>query len=71
MKNNLIDVNRPIFVGIKEAVRITGLSEFYFRQGLKAGTIPHIRSGKKILINMPRLEAQLAQLTDCAVEDNQ
>ena len=54
MKNNLIDVNRPIFVGIKEAVRITGLSEFYFRQGL-----------------MPRLKAQLEQLTDCAVEDNQ
>lgn len=71
MKNNLIDVNRPIFVGIKEAVKITGLSEFYFRQGLKAGNIPHIRSGKKILINMPRLEAQLEQLTDCTVEDNQ
>lgn len=67
----VIDMTRPMFLPIKEAVKVTGLSEYYFRQNLKAGKIPHIRSGRKILINVPRLEAQLEQLTDCNVEDNQ
>lgn len=63
MANNTIDMCQPIFQPIKEAVRITGLSEYYFNKNLKAGKIPHIRSGNKILINMPRLLAELEEQT--------
>lgn len=63
MENKIIEISRPIFQPIKEAVKTTGLSEYYLRQNLKAGKIPHIRSGNKILINMPRLLAELEQMT--------
>ena len=63
MDRKIIDMNRPMFLPIKEAVKVTGLSEYYFRQNLKAGKIPHIRCGSKILINMPLLEAELERLT--------
>ena len=63
MDRKIIDMNRSMFLPIKEAVKVTGLSEYYFRQNLKAGKIPHIRCGSKILINMPLLEAELERLT--------
>lgn len=61
MDNAVID--KPIFQSIKEAVKVTGLSEYYLRQNLKAGKIPHIRNGNKIYINMPRLLAELEKQT--------
>jgi len=68
--NNVIDTTRPMFVSIKEAVKITGLSEYFIRQNLKAGVIPHIKTGNKIMLNMPRLEAELERLTDCSITEN-
>jgi len=68
--NNVIDTTRPMFVSIKEAVKITGLSEYFIRQNLKAGLIPHIKTGNKIMLNMPRLEAELERLTDCSITEN-
>lgn len=62
--NNVVDMKTPIFLPIKEAVKVTGLSEYYFRQNLKAGTIPHLRQGNKILINMPQLLARLDKMTN-------
>jgi len=62
--NNTIDVTRPMFLSIKEVVKVTGLSEYYLRQNIKAGKVPYIKSGNKILINMPRLSATLDDLTD-------
>ncbi len=64
MENNTISFERPIFQPIKEAVKITGMSEYWFRQNLKAGKIPHIRSGNKILVNIPRLLVELEKLSD-------
>lgn len=58
MKNEAINT-QPIFQPIKEVVKTTGLSEWYLRQALKAGTLPHIRSGSKILVNVPLLLAEL------------
>ncbi len=43
------------FMTVKEACNTTGLSMFYLRQGVKEGWCPHIRSGNKILINVPLL----------------
>lgn len=62
--NNAIDVTRPMFLSIKETVKVTGLSEYYLRQNIKAGKVPYIKSGNKILINMPRLSATLDDMTD-------
>ena len=44
---------------IKEACRTTGLSQYFLRQGCKAGTIPHIKSGPTYYINMPALLKKL------------
>lgn len=62
--NNAIDVTCPMFLSIKETVKVTGLSEYYLRQNIKAGKVPYIKSGNKILINMPRLSATLDDMTD-------
>lgn len=67
MDRKTIDINRPMFLPIKEAVKVTGLSEYHFRQNLKAGKIPHIRSGNKILVNMPRLFEMLDDMTDNSI----
>ena len=47
------------FQKIPDAVRSTGLSAFYLRNGCKDGTVPHIRSGKTYYINVPALLRQL------------
>ncbi|MFV0314844.1 MAG: hypothetical protein ACK5I7_07025 [Anaerotignum sp.] len=67
MENNIIAYEGAVYRSIKEAVKITGLSEYYFKQNLKAGKIPHIRNGNKILINIPRLLAELEKVTDTSL----
>jgi hypothetical protein len=59
MRTEVVDMNQPIFQPIKQAVKTTGLSEWYLRQALKNGTLPHIRTGSKVLVNVPRLLAEL------------
>ena len=61
--SNTIDFNRPVFNTVEQTAKITGLSKWYLRQELKAGTIPHIRNGKRILINLPQLLAELDEQT--------
>ena len=51
-------ISKP-FQSIVEACQTTGLSQKYLRSGCKAGTIPHIRSGSKYLVNIPKLLRQL------------
>ena len=41
------------FQGVKETANTTGFSQFFIRQGVRNGTIPHIRCGEKILVNVP------------------
>ena len=43
------------FQSVTDAAKTTGLSTFFLRRGLRDGTIPHIKSGNKYLINIPRL----------------
>lgn len=59
MRTEVIDMNQPVFQPIKQAVKTTGLSEWYLRQALKNGTLLHIRTGSKVLVNVPRLLAEL------------
>ena len=43
------------FQKIPKASATTGLSQFFLRQGIKAGTVPYVKSGNCYLINVPRL----------------
>lgn len=47
------------FQTIQDAVRTTGLSSYFLRQGCKNGSIPYIKSGNKFMINVPLLLEQL------------
>ena len=47
------------FQTFADASRTTGLSQYFLRRGCKAGTIPHIKSGSKYLVNIPLLVQQL------------
>jgi len=49
----------PVYQSIKDTVKVSGLSEFYLRKLLKNGKLPHIKSGNKVLINIPSLLNQL------------
>lgn len=53
--------NRQVvpFQKIAEASKTTGLSQFFLRRGCKDGTVPHIMSGTRYLINIPALLRQL------------
>lgn len=49
----------PKMVSLKEAAKITGLSEIFLRKGFKSGELVGVRcgtsSGGKILLNLDRL----------------
>ena len=47
------------FANITDAATITGLSQFYLRNGCRNGTIPHVKCGNKFMINVPALLRQL------------
>ena len=51
--------NGKVYASIKETCEITGLSQHYLRDGCKAGTLPHIKSGNKYFICVPALLEQL------------
>ena len=47
------------FLKIKEAAEVTGLSQYFLRQGCRNGTIPCTRSGSTYYINIPALLRQM------------
>lgn len=53
-----MDVSVP-FMKIRDACRVTGLSQYALRNGCKDGSIPCIRSGNVYLINVPALLRKL------------
>ena len=57
----------PIFQPIKDTVKITGLSEYEIRKYLKAGKLPHRKSGVKILVNIPAFIEQLSG--ECGIDE--
>ncbi len=44
---------------LREAVKETGLSAYFLRNGCKAGTVPHAKSGNRYYINVPLLLERL------------
>lgn len=59
MRKHTPPVSSTPFMNVRDAARATGLSEYYLRKELAKGTIPHIMSGRCILINVPALLKQL------------
>lgn len=53
--------NTKIFMTLKEACRVTGLSVFYLRSGCKSGSVPHVMSGNRYLVNVPLLINSLSK----------
>ena len=58
------DTNSRPFLSITEASAVTGLSQFYLRNGCKTGDVPHVRTGNKYLVNVPALLRKLDAVTE-------
>ena len=50
------------YVSVRKAVEITGLSEFFIRNSIRTGRVPVIKSGKKFMINLDKLNEYLARM---------
>lgn len=51
------------FQTFAETSRTTGLSQYFLRRGCKDGIIPYIKSGNRVLINVPLLIEQMDQMS--------
>lgn len=47
------------FLKIGDAVKVTGLSAYFLRNGCKDGSVPHVMSGKTYFVNVPALLRKL------------
>lgn len=61
---NVIELQKPIYQTIKQTAEYTGLSQYFLRQLLKAGKLPHMKTGVKILVNVPLLLTKLDKESD-------
>lgn len=52
-----------VFQPLREAARITGLSESFLRKGCQVGAVPHIRVGIDYRVNITRLLEVLDELS--------
>lgn len=58
--SNTQNLSAP-YQNIQTAAYISGLSQFAIRNGVKAGTIPHLRQGRKYLVHVPSLLEMMEQ----------
>ena len=56
------------FASLKEAAALTGLKVYWLRAGCQNGTIPHIKSGIKYLVNVPALLEMLDEQSKAGME---
>lgn len=56
----------PPFQKIEDAVRTTGLSSFFLQKGCRDGSIPCVRSGRTIYVNVPQLLRQFGATSTIA-----
>lgn len=56
------------FLDVEEMSSVSGLSKEHIRRLIKDGTIPHIMSGNKVLINYELASAALDELSMKAVK---
>ena len=53
---------RQPFVTIERACEVTGLSQAFLRRGVKDGSVPHVKSGRVYLVNVPALLRNLGAM---------
>ncbi|MCD8100874.1 MAG: helix-turn-helix domain-containing protein [Oscillospiraceae bacterium] len=56
------------FMSINATAAVTGLSRNFIRTGCIDGKIPHVKSGCKYLVNVPKLLAMLDLETEVSGE---
>ena len=54
------------FQKISDAVKTTGLSAYFLRQGCRDGSVPHIKSGSVYFVNIPALLRKLGAESNTA-----
>ena len=54
-----VSLNAAPFQTIVDASRTTGLSQYYLRIGCRDGSVPHVKSGRTFLVNIPALLRKL------------
>lgn len=54
----MTEIKTP-FKKIPEACRVTGLSQYFLRRGVRNGTIPHVKSGSTYYVDVPALLEKL------------
>lgn len=57
-----------MFVSIAETSKITKISQSFLYNGCRNGTIPHIKSGKKYLLNPEKVVEYLDSQADASVQ---
>ncbi len=70
MKNKVAPkqvLNTP-FQTIREAVNSTGLSERYLRKLHAEGKLPHVMSGSRVIVNVPKLLEVMNQM--CSISQD-
>lgn len=50
------------FLSIRDAATVTGLSQFFLRNGCRDGSVPCIMSGRKYLVDVHALNAKFDAL---------
>lgn len=60
----------PPFQKIEDAVRTTGLSAYFLRRGCRDGSVPCVRSGRTIYVNVAQLLQQFG-VTSTVAEDGE
>ena len=56
----------PPFLSIERACEVTGLSQYYLRNGCRSGEIPCIKAGRVYRVNVPALLRKLDALSENA-----
>ena len=59
MEKLIAEYDKAPFQTVKETARITGISQYAIRQGIKDEAIPFLMRGKKYFINVPEYLKQL------------
>ena len=60
IKGVIIYMNR-LLVGIKEAAGTLGISHWTLREYVRAGKVPHVRIGRRVLVEPAELERMVAE----------
>ena len=59
------------FQKIPDAVKSTGLSAYFLRNGCKDGTVPHVKSGGTYYVNVRALLRQVGAITEDSANEKE